>query len=1137
MSALLQLLKLPFLSSLAGAVAIIALIWILGPLLAISGHNPLASERNRIIAAVIVLAVFILYLLIKALLARRKNRKLAEDLAKTEKDAAQVQTEEEIAQLTKIFDQAIGELKKTKMGKGQSLYQLPWYVIIGPPGSGKTTALINSGLNFPLAKRLGTNKIKGVGGTRNCDWWFTDHAVLLDTAGRYTTQDSHESVDSAAWMKFLELLKKHRRQRPINGIMVAISLLDLMQKSEAERSEEALKIRRRIQELHEQLGIRFPVYVLFTKADLVAGFMEFFDDLGKQERAQVWGMTFPIDDLKAESDPAVERFPAEFVLLEEQLNARVLKRLQDERDSQRRDLIYIFPQQFSVLKNLAKSFLDELFQPNRFEERSLLRGVYFTSGTQEGNPIDRLMGSLAATFGIERQLLPSFSGTGRSYFLNRLFLSVIFQEAGLAGTNLKLQRRRRLFKASLYLAVVLLALAAAGVWLNSYRYNQNLVEDVEQRTATINQLAEEIKPDQREPVAVLELLDQARAIPGATDDLNRASIWLRLGLYQGDKLGTSARTAYRNLLERAFLSRLYLYAEQRIQKLMEQAAPEAELYNALKTYMMLDRSAPERPYEPAEISAWFAAQWQRDPTLDDDQRARLQVHLDALLQALPDTLPLYPDEDLIEKARDRLPQQLDAEQLYQQLRSADFGIAPFRVSDVAGQDAALAFVRSSGAGLSEGVPGIFTKPGQIVFAERAQTRINELANGDWVLDIPALPEAELQQQLVTVQERYWAEYCPQWERLVADLELNTPRSDLQQAIDKIYLLSGPNSPLRSLLPAIAEQTEQIPGCLEAISQFTQGDSPTPLDNLLTNLDELAVLLAPMAKAKEDGRNLRSLDPEVLQAARVSLEQLPQNKPSPLNRWLLGLVESIEIHLLDGGIRALMNSVWQSSVLSFCQQHFRNRYPLVDDSHNDVALADFNQFFKPGGVLDDFIFQGQHRFTTFVDMSKARWEWKKFDDNVGIPESKLAILQFGGQIQNAFFPNNSRQASVNFQLKPVSMGQGLSRIAFELNGQIVNFSNTSAAPAPLNWPNTAQGGQVRVQFFPTAENLPPITLEENGPWSLFRLLDKSRLRPLAEDLFSFSLRAGNLSAQMELRTASAVNPFRLELETFRCPQTL
>ena len=36
----------------------------------------------------------------------------------------------------------------------QFLYQLPWYIFIGAPGSGKTTALINSGLQFPAGGKV-----------------------------------------------------------------------------------------------------------------------------------------------------------------------------------------------------------------------------------------------------------------------------------------------------------------------------------------------------------------------------------------------------------------------------------------------------------------------------------------------------------------------------------------------------------------------------------------------------------------------------------------------------------------------------------------------------------------------------------------------------------------------------------------------------------------------------------------------------------------------------------------------------------------------------------------------------------------------------------------------------------------------
>ncbi len=117
---------------------------------------------------------------------------------------------------------------KQKRRSGHSLYELPWYVIIGAPGSGKTTALINSGLHFPLEQRSGKGALRGVGGTRNCDWWFTDEAIFLDTAGRYTTQDSDANADSAGWAEFLKLLQKYRKRRPVNGVILTISAQDLM---------------------------------------------------------------------------------------------------------------------------------------------------------------------------------------------------------------------------------------------------------------------------------------------------------------------------------------------------------------------------------------------------------------------------------------------------------------------------------------------------------------------------------------------------------------------------------------------------------------------------------------------------------------------------------------------------------------------------------------------------------------------------------------------------------------------------------------------------------------------------------------------------------------------------------------------
>lgn len=1132
MSGLLYLIRLPVFSSLAGVLAILFLVWQLGPFLDIAGYNPMRSEQNRLIISVVIVALFALYQFGKFLWNRRKNRKLSQDLAES-KDTVTVQTEEEAAVLGETFKQALQELKKAGIGKGQGgLYQLPWYIIIGPPGSGKTTALINSGLNFPLAKRLGTSKIKGVGGTRNCDWWFTDDAVLLDTAGRYTTQDSHEQVDSAAWMNFLDLLKKYRRQRPINGAIIAVSIADLLRQNEAERSVHALAIRKRIQELHEQFGIRFPIYVLFTKVDLIAGSMEFFDDLGSDERAQVWGMTLPLDDLQDdESEGVYELFEPEFDLLEQRLNQRLLQRLHQEQDAQRRDLVYVFPQQFSAIKTIAREFLEEVFRPSRFEARSLLRGVYFTSGTQEGNPIDRLMGALSSTFGVARQTLSSFSGQGRSYFLNRLFREVVFKEAGLAGTNFRVERRRLWLERAAYVGVGVVAVGLSLAWFNSYAQNRSFITDVEQRFDRLSQQSSALDPEERDTLSVLPLLDQARAIPGATGEPLRAPIMVRLGLYQGDKLATSAETTYRNLLDRAFLSRLMVQLEEHIKdQLRLDRVDDNALYEALRVYLMLDRGSEQRPFEPAFIQDWWVRLWQSDVRLTSEQRQNLATHLAALLAEMPLTLPLYPDTELIKLARERLPGDFDAEQLYRQLRQSGLGIGEFRVSDAAGSGVAEAFYRISGAPLNTGVPGIYTQPGQIVFIDAINTRIESLAQGDWVLDLPPVPQSELQQRSARIQELYWQDYCRQWQQLLADLDLLPPRQTLQAAIDRLYLLSGANSPLRNLLTAVAEQTRDLPQCLEAFNQAMAGNV---LDPVLSELDEIAIQLSPMATARAEGRNI---DRQAANEVIARLERLPRGQPDPLVRWLRSLSEPIPIFLYEG-LRAHINNVWQRDVLSFCQRALSNRYPFVAHAGEAVSLADFARFFAPGGVMDRFIHEGEHRFTTFVDMTKSPWEWRSFDDSPGIPRTRLREVQFATEIRDAFFERGQNQPSVAFQLRLRNMDNALERATLELDGQMFSYTPGITAAASLFWPGRGANGFARLQLFPRTGGRTPVSRSAEGQWALFRLLDEGRLIARGSDRFDLSFTLDGYSISFELLASSVDNPFRLDLGDFRCLQTL
>ncbi len=243
-------------------------------------------------------------------------------------------------------------------------------------------------------------------------------------------------------------------------------------------------IRSRVQELQESFGITFPIYVLVTKADLMAGFSEFFADLGKEERAQVWGFTVPAVS-NTDSPAALVQFSDEFAQLERRLHERLIDRLQNERDLPKRSLIYSFPQQFAALREPLHALLQSAFAPSRFSGTAQLRGLYLTSGTQEGSALDRALGNMARAMGLEQKLLPPQRSSGRSYFLQRLLRDVVFAEAPLTGRNPRWEKRRTLIRYGAAAATLLIAVGLASAWAISYARNRTYVADVAERIAPV----------------------------------------------------------------------------------------------------------------------------------------------------------------------------------------------------------------------------------------------------------------------------------------------------------------------------------------------------------------------------------------------------------------------------------------------------------------------------------------------------------------------------------------------------------------------------------------------------------------------------------------------------------------------------
>jgi len=1139
------------LAALAAVVLLLPILWLFGPMVEIGGARPLESETSRMIACGVLFFVCLAVIWVIERRNRRRDALLVAGIAAPDPGADRAAEEE--AEMRERLTAALERLKAASGRKGGYLYDQPWYVIIGPPGSGKTTALANSGLDFPLSDG---GKLQGVGGTRFCEWWLTDTAVLIDTAGRYTTQDSDAAADRAGWERFLGLLKRNRPRLPLNGVLVTFGVDMISRLGPAEREQHARTVRRRIKELEEKLGQRLPVYFMVSKADLIAGFMEFFDDLDRAGREQVWGFTLPLEPT-AEANPAA-KFDEEFQALLARLQDRVLERLQNERGPQQRAALAGFPAQFASLQAPLAAFVAAAFGGTRLDPAPMLRGVYFTSGTQEGSPLDRLAGALSRSFGLDpRRPAAVMQQKGRAYFIHRLLKDVVFNEARLASNDRAAERRRRMIAIGAW-SLAGLVLIGGGIYgYTAWSAEQARTQRLAAQVAKAEQAAQGIpfeRITEAEFQRILPYLAAARDLPAAARGDGPA-----LGLSQEEKLLAGAHAAYRRALDRSFLPRLLARLEFVIRGSFQR--PD-ELYEATRAYLMLGQ---EGPVDVEVIKAWFARDWQRafPGAVNQPTREALMAHLDATLSR---NFQRYPvDGALVDAARrvfSRLPL---AERVFSRLQGVAAApgqaIAPWRPADALGQAGQRYFLRASGAPLTEGIPGLYTLDGLYrgllpVLGQAVREGVAEY----WVLgpEGGALGTDDPVQLERAVLRLYAQEYVRQWEALLADLNLVPLPPALAPQAEALNILGAPNSPIKDLMRAIARQlspgtppqgwtrpgapprpaaqpgqpappaeptgAEPVAEVVEAHFEALRAAAGQPLDDVLRIVNELFVQVQRLASAPPGTLPppAAGLDP----GQRLQAEAVRQ--PQPLQRWLNGMVGATAA-ARGGGAKAALAAAGAQQLAPFCRG-VEQRFPFNPNAAQDMPVDDFIRLFGPGGVFDQFFTQ---HVRPYADTTSLPWRPVATD---GLPPpisaADLAQFQRARAIRDAFFPGVA-SIGLRFELVPQNMDPGAISATLEAEGVRTEITRSAAfRPIALAWPAR---GNTTLTFDPPSMAGP---LAYDGAWSALRLVMRRgstlTATPQRERL-RLRVTQGERAIDFELRAGSTQHPFGLpELRDFRCP---
>ncbi|MFC0400775.1 type VI secretion system membrane subunit TssM [Paraburkholderia rhizosphaerae] len=853
------------------------LIWYASPLLSVGHAQPFVPAVARIIAIATVIALFVGYGLYRLWQRMRRDSEFLKKALALGKKSEAIPAAERLEDIEARFAMVLARLKSMRTGaRGAGklfqgtryLYELPWYIALGATASGKTSALLNAGLAFSAAGSIPrTSSVPDA--TRNVDWWLTNDAVLIDTAGHYTHHgtsnqilalpgDKHDAigarrstrrtvatqtprdslddsgwrqqVDQSEWFGVLDLLRRHRPRAPINGALLAVSIDVLTAQDPAVRSAEASELRHRLAELRAKLGIRFPVYLMITQMDRLPGFTDYFESLTEEHRAQMWGFTLPLTGQGARGDLAM-RCGTELKLLAKRLFDGMNTRLEDEYDVERRRRLATLPEAFAELSGALEDMLAQLFVDSRYDDtqsRAALRGVYFTSALQGGAKVvaepltivQRLIAGLSDRFRSHE----ARTATHQSYFLHDLFTRVVFPEAHLVRPNLRWEYRFRLARvlghALVLLLFIWLVLGLRVSFGNNSDYLDAISHNAQSLASTVAQLYREPKPE-----VVPDTLNDARYLPRWTGlDLAAPDSRFRYGLYSAQQVVDASRDTYRALEDNLLLPSIV----HRLEDVMVQsiASKDAKAtYDALRVYLMLYDNAK---FNASDVKAWVLDDWARsDSASIFGGRASMIGHVEDLFSGERAVRsPLMRNDALIQQARSFLDTSNATQRLYDRAKADVQKEAPdeFTLLRAVGPQAGTVFTRASDAPLSRGVPGLFTLDGyRNLFDKRLREFVQAARNDDaWVMGRSYLDGFAHDAQKKTagiastvtgsddplteaIRRLYLAEYARQWDAFLGDVRTIAGTS-LAFNLQVLRRFAAPDSPLTRLARAAVRET-------------------------------------------------------------------------------------------------------------------------------------------------------------------------------------------------------------------------------------------------------------------------------------------------------------------------------------------
>lgn len=1111
------------------------LIFYIGDQISFGNKILLETLLSKFIFVIFLWAIFGLIWFWKNFQLKKAEQTLVNQLTITEDIISN-----EDKQIKEKFIQALNKLNKSNKFsiKNGGLYQKPWYILIGAPGSGKTTTLVNSILDFADSHELSKQAIQGIGGTRLCDWWFTNEATLIDTAGRFTTQESDAARDQAAWQAFIQGLKKNRPMQPINGVMVFLSVTELL--SEEERLKNIKNIKARLKELSQYLSIKVPVYIIINKMDLILGFNEFFSNLNQEARNQIFGVTLPY---AASANHTINILNDELKKIYIGLDNKKIDLLNDEVNLINKPKILLFPERYNLLCSLVKKTFSDLVVEEDLFSKIDIRGFYFTSATQFGSPIDNILNNVGL-LSVENkvQLSPP---VGKAFFINDLLKKLIFVEAGLVVKDKFITNKKIWYIA--YLAIPAFFFFLITIWSISYIKTKNHILQIESDYQRIFLLKKQV--DENNLLSLSDYLQELRYFKEKTD--------ISYDNLPFNGLGINTLSTYNQQVNYAYIESLKVSLAQLLYREIEdKLSQENSNYLLLKAYLLLADSEQRKTNTESLAKTLVDDVIAKKNILGEKQRLNLIVNINSLLQERPLVLPTQLNQELIKQVRYNIKINGFVDVVYGILQeSIESDIEDWSLLKILDNNSI--FVISGQKNSDIIIPAFYTKKAffkiKEVYLEQALDSFEH--DSTWVLDEDSqsinINKKELK---VIVMSKYLKNYQERWLNLLNNLAIVNNKS-IAESLNIIKLLSvKENSSLRKMIDAIIKQTiltqditdSKITDIFLKISSkltedsilkeakiivddnfialarfFYQEESKKELDNFTELMKEIESQLYLLAETSKKGQPAPDMTP-----LQVKIMTASNTMPLPLSNILKAIYLNIS-QLSQGAANQGMKS--QLNELSnVCQKLIKNAYPFSKTSSKDISFIDFGKIFSSQGFLLDFL---NKNLSSAIDKSGEIWRPINVSQGISISQNIISNFQRADNIRQGFFQSNMTLPYFSFTLHwldvPPEMLMQQASISIDGQQSIIQPNNTQV----INWPALPGGNHVFIDINNT--NLSGYKFE--GSWAILRFIDKGN--PIYENngqkvKLKWNTGVGILSA--EILSTNPKHPFIPDsLDKFSC----